>query len=315
MKLQGLRTLLAILEHGSFSEAALELGTSQSTVSYAIAELEEELGVKLLDRGRFGAVATPVGERVATHARVVEGSLAAIGQEASLDRGDLHGELRVSTFRSLAAHVLAPAMSALKTSHPGLRIALREVSSRTRDQLADLHAGQVDVALTMSVLANDAIYWELFRDEYVAVVPASLLPTVGSTLQDLLEHPILLSNGPCSWPVRDAILAVDPTFRPAMDIAEDSTMLALAGRGIGVALMPQLTVDAVPAGTEVVKLDPALDRSLGVALLPGALKVPAVRVLLARLREMFPDGEVPQLSGEGTARYPAAPADESMAPY
>ncbi len=308
MKLQGLRALLAIVKHGSFSEAALELGTSQSTVSYAIAELEEELGVKLLDRGRFGAVATPVGERVAAHARAVEGSLAAINQEASLDRGDLRGELRVSTFRSLAAHVLAPAMSELKASHPGLRIELREVSSRTRDQLADLHAGRVDIALTMSVLANDAIYWELFRDEYVAVVPAGLLPSAGPVLQDLMERPILVSNGPCSWPVREALQAVDPTFRPTMEIAEDSTMLAMAGRGMGVALMPRLTVDAVPTGTQVLELEPALDRSLGVALLPGALKVPAVRVFLAKLREMFPACEVPALGRDGPAGV-ALPAD------
>lgn len=309
MKLQGLRALLAIVEHGSFSEAALELGTSQSTVSYAIAELEQELGVKLLDRGRFGAVATPVGERVAAHARAVEGSLAAIGQEASLDRGDLHGELRVSSFRSLAVHVLAPAMSELKASHPGLRIDLREVSSRARNQLADLHAGRVDVALTMSALAQDAIYWELFRDEYVAVVPDGMVPEAGALLQDLIERPTLLSNGPCSWPVRDALLAIDPAFRPTMEIAEDSTMLALAGRGIGVALMPRLTVDAVPAGTQVIRLEPNLDRSLGVALLPGALKVPAVRVFLAKLREMFPAGEVPPLASEGAARV-AAPEEQ-----
>lgn len=301
MKLQGLRALLAIVEHGTFSEAALELGTSQSTVSYAIAELEEELGVKLLDRGRFGAVATHVGGRVAAHARAVEGSLAAISQEASLDRGDLHGELRVSAFRSLAAHVLAPTMSELKASHPGLAIDLREVSSRTRNQLADLHAGRVDVALTMGVLAEDAIYWELLRDEYVAVVPDGLLPVTGATLQGLVERPILISNGPCSWPVREALLAVDPAFRPAMEIAEDSTMLALASRGIGVALMPKLTVDAVPVGTKVVKLEPAIDRSLGVALLPSALKVPAVRVFLAKLKEMFPACEVPDLGANEAA--------------
>lgn len=312
MKLQGLRALLAIVEHGSFSEAALELGTSQSTVSYAIAELEEELGVKLLARGRFGAVTTPVGDRVVTHARAVERSLAAIGQEASLDRGDLTGELRVSAFRSLASHVLAPAMSALSASRPGLRIELLEVSSRSRSQLADLHGGRVDVALTMSLLAKDAVYWELFRDDYVAVVPDSLSPGHGDTLQDLMARPILLSDGPCSWPVRDALLAADPAFRPTMEIAEDSTMLALAGRGVGVALMPRLTVDAVPAGTRMVKIEPHIDRGLGVALLPSALRVPAVRVFLAQLREMFPACEVPVLDGAFRGAERLAPSIDSL---
>src|SRR5690606_35184065 len=139
--------------------------------SAAMAELEDELGVRLLDRGRFGAVATPVGERVAAHARSVEATLAAIGQEAALSRGDLRGELRVSTFRSLATHVLAPIMSSLKDAHPELRVELREVSSRVAAPLAQLHDGRADLALTMSTVAEDALYWQLFLDPYVAVVP------------------------------------------------------------------------------------------------------------------------------------------------
>src|SRR5690606_25073826 len=107
-KLQSLLALIAIVEHGSFSEAALELGTSQSSVSYAIAELERELGGKWRERGRFGAAVRPVGERVAAHARHLERTLAAIGQEAAIDRGEFLGDLHVSTFRSVAAHVLAP---------------------------------------------------------------------------------------------------------------------------------------------------------------------------------------------------------------
>src|SRR5690606_29007580 len=232
---------------------------------------------------------------------------------ASLYRGDLYGDLRVSSIRSLAVHELAPAMSELKASHPGLGIDLREVSSRARNQLADLHAGRVDLALTMSALAQDAIYWELFRDEYVAVVPDGMVPEAGALLQDLIERPTLVSNGPCSWPVRDALLAIDPAFRPTMEIAEDSTMLALAGRGIGVALMPRLTVDAVPAGTQVIRLEPNLDRSLGVALLPGALKVPAVRVFLAKLKQMFPTSDVPELGSDSIAGS-ATKLEQNFAP-
>ncbi|HLV11163.1 MAG TPA: LysR family transcriptional regulator [Trueperaceae bacterium] len=313
MRLQGLRALLAIVEHGSFSEAALELGMSQSSVSYAIAELEQELGVRLLDRGRFGAVATPVGERIAVHARSVERSLAAIGQEATLDRGELRGEVRVSTFRSLAAHVLAPAMSELALTHPGLRVEFTEVSSRALDPLSGLHSGRFDVALTMSALADSAVFWRLFLDPYVAVVAeGGPFPEGSASLADLVAHPVLLSNGPCSWPLREALLRLDPAFRPAVEVAEDSTMLALAARGLGVALMPRLTVDSLPAGARLLRLEEPLERSLGVALLPGALKVPAVRVFLSALRAMFPDSEVPELDA-GAARS-AAPASEERDP-
>ena len=102
MKLQQLRAFLAALDSSSFSEAALDLGTSQSTVSYAVAELERELGVKLLTRGRFGAEPTEVGLRVAAHARGIFALTDAVQQEADLTRGRIRGTLRVATFRSAA---------------------------------------------------------------------------------------------------------------------------------------------------------------------------------------------------------------------
>jgi DNA-binding transcriptional LysR family regulator len=301
MKLQGLRALVAIVDHGSFSEAALELGVSQSTVSHAIAELEEELGVRLLERGRFGAVPTPVGERVAAHARDVEAALAAIGQEASSHREELRGELRVSAIRSLAVHVLAPVMRSLRDTHPDLKVTVREVASWAREPLSHLRSARVDVALTMSVLAEDVLFWDLFVDPYVAVVPQDSRFSDGPvTLRDVIKEPVILNNGPCSWPMRSALLNLDPGFRPAHEIAEDSTMVALVARGLGVALMPALTVDSLP-GTRTLPLADQVDRRLGVAVLPKAMKTPAVRVFLERLREMFPDCAVPPLRAPGGA--------------
>lgn len=69
LKISQLRALVAVAEHGNFTSAALDLGLSQSTVSHAIATLEEELGVVLLFRGRHGAILTPIGEQVIQEAR------------------------------------------------------------------------------------------------------------------------------------------------------------------------------------------------------------------------------------------------------
>ena len=65
IKLSQLASLERLLHScGNFSEAALQIGVSQSAVSHAIASLESDLGVVLLSRGRHGATLTPVGERV-----------------------------------------------------------------------------------------------------------------------------------------------------------------------------------------------------------------------------------------------------------
>jgi DNA-binding transcriptional LysR family regulator len=104
------------------------------------------------------------------------------------------------------------------------------------------------------------------------------------------------SHGPCSLPIRDRLIARDPTFRPAFEISEDSAILGLVAQGLGVALMPELTLDAVPHRVRQVELDEPIERTIGVALPPGALKTPSVRAFLGTLRNLFPEGEVPHLS-------------------
>jgi DNA-binding transcriptional LysR family regulator len=86
----------------------------------------------------------------------------------------LRGTSRVSSFRSAGTHVLPHVIERLRERHPGLKVEVQEVDSRVADPSPALMAGTADVALTMSILAHDLIYWELFRDRYVAVVPSSL---------------------------------------------------------------------------------------------------------------------------------------------
>ncbi|NJO50380.1 MAG: LysR family transcriptional regulator, partial [Leptolyngbyaceae cyanobacterium RM2_2_4] len=84
IKLSQLRALIAVADHGNFSEAALYLDVSQSAVSHAIATLESELGVVLLSRGRHGANLTPVGQQIIQYARQVMQMLEQISKEANL---------------------------------------------------------------------------------------------------------------------------------------------------------------------------------------------------------------------------------------
>jgi DNA-binding transcriptional LysR family regulator len=105
-------------------------------MSHAIAELDEELGVRLLDRGRFGAVPTEVGRRVVAHARRVDAVIYAMRQEAWLERGSLQGTLRISAFRSAATRLLPQAIARLREQHPEVRVEVREVSSRCADVTA-----------------------------------------------------------------------------------------------------------------------------------------------------------------------------------
>ena len=89
MEFDQLRTLLAVLEHGSFTRAAEALGLSQSTVSFHVKGLEAAVGSRLLDRGRDGVRATPQGEVLRGYA---ERLWALRGEALEQLRAESHGQ-------------------------------------------------------------------------------------------------------------------------------------------------------------------------------------------------------------------------------
>ena len=86
LRISQLRALVTVADCGNFSSAALDLGLSQSTISHAIATLEEELDVVLLFRGRHGATLTPIGERVISEARQILQLLGTIREKKQLSK-------------------------------------------------------------------------------------------------------------------------------------------------------------------------------------------------------------------------------------
>lgn len=106
LKLSQIRAWVAIAKCGNFSEAALQLGVNQSTISYAIATLEDELGVILLNRGRYGAQLTPAGKNILGKATQILKLLEGIDQDAQQAKGLQGGTLRIVTYRSVATHIL-----------------------------------------------------------------------------------------------------------------------------------------------------------------------------------------------------------------
>ncbi|BCW17388.1 LysR family transcriptional regulator [Arthrobacter sp. NtRootA9] len=92
VELRYLRALVAVVDAETFTDAAIELGTSQAAVSRSIAALEQALGLRILQRTTRSFTPTPVGERIISHARRVLDELALLEREAR-DHGS---ELRVS---------------------------------------------------------------------------------------------------------------------------------------------------------------------------------------------------------------------------
>jgi DNA-binding transcriptional LysR family regulator len=146
LELRQLHAFVAVVDTGTFTDAAITLGVTQASASRSVAALERELGVRLLQRTSRGAVPTVVGARIIARARRVLDDVAAIEREVA----DTSGELRVGyAWSALGRHTTA-LQRRWSAEHPGSTLVLVHANTTT----AGLVEGTADIAVTRRPL-ND----------------------------------------------------------------------------------------------------------------------------------------------------------------
>lgn len=287
VKLSQLRTLVAVAECGNFSEAALKLQVSQSAVSHAIATLEDELGIVLVSRGRHGAHLTPVGERVLCHIQRMLQALDDIGKEAQLSRGLQGGVVRVASFRSVATHILPPAIAQFRKKFPAITATITEhVDYIAIEQ--SLREGRADVGITYLPTSAEFETWKLFSDEYLVLMPRDAEVSAPLSWDVLSTYPLILGpdSDACSVLVHKHFAQHGQSLNAAYHLAEDSTMISMVAQGLGAAVLPRLAAEPLPPQVKALSLPVPLERVIGVGILAEALHPPAVYAFLDTLREV-----------------------------
>lgn len=284
MNIFHLQVLVTIVERGSFSAAALELNVSQAAISRAIAALEEELGVGLLHRGRFGAYPTQVGEQVLIQARQILELRGKIEQTVNQAKGLYGGQVRIASFRSAATHLLPAKIAQFRRRFPGIDVTLTEGDPTTVEQL--LREGKVDLGLVPLPRSAEFETWEIARDEFVVLLPEQKQAIADPlTWESLADQAFILYNyAECTSVVREHWSAWNQRLKVAYEIKEDSTIVSMVAQGLGAAILPRLAALPIPEGVVVRSLPVPLERVIGVAVLAETLHPPAVFAFLDVLR-------------------------------
>jgi DNA-binding transcriptional LysR family regulator len=140
----GYRVFAAVVERGSFSRAAGELGISQPTASRRVDELERSLGARLLVRRARGVVPTPAGERVAAEVRRMAQAAVLAGAAATGAAGPARRRVRISATEGFGAVWLPHRIAELRAGHPELAIEIV-----VDNAASDLGARQADLAVRL----------------------------------------------------------------------------------------------------------------------------------------------------------------------
>src|SRR5262244_4056125 len=190
-----LSAFVAVADHRSFTRAATQLGVSTGSLSHTIRELEENLGVRLLNRTTRSVAPTEAGERMLARLRPLLDEFEAAVDSVNAFRDRPAGQLRITVPPPIASFVLAPLLARFMAQYPEIVL---EVS--TDPALTDIVAGRYDAGIRLGHrVARDMIAARVTDDLRVVVVaspdsgaasPAS--KTAGPARAQL--HPLALSK-------------------------------------------------------------------------------------------------------------------------
>ncbi|HEY1057117.1 MAG TPA: hydrogen peroxide-inducible genes activator [Limnobacter sp.] len=248
LSLKQLSYLLAVAETLNFTRAAELCFVTQSTLSGGLAELERQLGVKLVERDRQRVALTPIGADVARRGRDLLAASQDLLNIASQASDPASGEFTLGVIPTIAPFLLSRMLAGLRTAFPRLQVNIRE--SQTHVLLAELDQGELDAAVLALPIDTGKLHAEiLFEEALQLVAPADdqLARHAQFSLQNLESGQLLLlEKGHC---LRDHTLAACTT-RPQSDDQHTieatnlSTMVQLVNAGLGCALLPDMAVQA-----------------------------------------------------------------------
>jgi DNA-binding transcriptional LysR family regulator len=291
--------------HGSFTAAAQALSYTPSAVSQQIAAFEREVGVRLVERRARGVALTEPGQILVEQAEVVFGQLTAMEQELRALADLESGLLRLGWFATAGSTLVSRAIAAFRASYPG--IALDLFQGDPDECVPKLRDGELELALVYQFgleppLPDDIEQVDLVEDPLHIGLPQThpLARRDRVALTDLAdEHWIQgVRHGSTLEVLPLACRQVG--FEPIIALRTDDRTVVegLVAAGVGVALIPRLTVPTVRPDVVVRPLDSALLlRRVRVALAPMSYRSPAARAMLRVLQEVCAE-----LRGEAALR-------------
>ncbi len=282
--LSQLRVFLAAVELGHLTNAAADLEMSQSAVSHALSELERNLGARLLERGRFGARATVLGEQIALQARIMLRAEAAMLEVLAASQGQLKGLIRIACLRSVATHVLPDFIQAFRVKYPQVQFEIQSGEGIANGVENAVRTARADLGFLAAPLTSDLEHFEFFKDEWVALFSNTNAPKQETaTWQEILEQPFLLCNEAGAPTLRDYFARHQKTLIPAAQVEDDSVILSMVAHGFGVSILARLATLPLPDGVAVRLLPEQLERKIIVAVQPK-LKSVVVEAFIKFLR-------------------------------
>ena len=250
-----LQYLVAVADQQSFRRAAAHLHVSQPTLSLQLQKLEDQLGARLVERGRSPVYLTPVGRDIVLRARKLLLDANDLVASARRGTGEFFGTVSFGVSPTIGPYLLPGIMGVLKQTMPELRLHIRE--GVPDEQLLELRSGAIDMLLMSTPVGGTDLHVEpLFKERLFLVAP----PEHNLAQKRFLKREDLLGS---------KVLSIDPRYpfhRQTREICDDlglellsnyegtslDSLCQMSASGLGLAILPELYLRSEVGGKNIV---------------------------------------------------------------
>ena len=258
MELKNLSTFIQVVESGSFSVAAKALGYTQSTVSFQIGQLEEELDCRLFDRINHSISLTDRGEQLLQHALKIRQSMQEFQEDFSKN-SEPEGQVRIVSSDSICEKMMLLNYSNFYSRYPGIKLVFS--TANTDDMLEILDRNEADVVFTLDN--------HIYRKEYITVrespvrlhfvtSPKSPLSGAGRLkVTDLMDYPFLLTEKGMSYRkiLDEKLASMSLEVDPVLEAARTDILSYCVENGNGISFLPDFVTEQKVNEGKLVYLD------------------------------------------------------------
>jgi len=287
MKLSSLRYLVAFADEGSFSRAAERCHISQPTLSVALKNLEDELGVSLIERCKGHVALTDLGWQVVAQSRRALDETRRVEQVAQLGKDPLHGDFRLGVIHTIGPYLLPELIGAMRKIAPDTHLYIEETMTAL---LADyLKYGTVDAAIVALPFDVPGIQVRpLYEEAFEVVVPkghawAQRERIAAAEVRG--EDVLVLKAGNC---FREQVLDACPEISHADGSLHEGhsieTVRCMVASGYGISVLPAGTLGGIYRNDMVASIPfeaPVPSRRVALAWRQGFTRPQAIEAIVA----------------------------------
>lgn len=283
--LKMVQVFLTSIDSGSFTKAGEILGYTQSNLTQMMRSFEDELGIPLLIKTKKGVEPTGEAKQLLPVMRAMIAQEERFFQEADEIRGLHRGLIRIGSYVSTSSTWLPQVIGYYQSAYPDVEFNI--VESGQEEMLRGLVNGSLDLAL-MSAPENDSVdFIPVLDDPMVVVFPPDhdLSAYDYVPIGKLQDYPLIMTYREYDTDANRILLDSGLDASVKYRSADDFAVLSMVQHGLGISILPELTLERFPGSYDYRMLDPESYRSLGIGIRSIKEAGPLARSVINYIKE------------------------------